>query len=86
MVASYSGLYEECDVEHINVPPQPTRAKPCVLETPPQRADNFAHSSLVKRPTMAEHAHSVVVLTCHMMVSMALTNQRANFKGGKFKS
>ena len=21
MVASYSGLYEECDVEHINVPP-----------------------------------------------------------------
>ena len=24
VVASYSGLYEECDVEHINVPPRPT--------------------------------------------------------------
>ena len=46
VVTSYSGLYEECDVEHINVPPQPTRAKPCVLETLPQRADNFAHAHL----------------------------------------
>ena len=27
MVASYSGLYEECDVEHINVPSLPTLAK-----------------------------------------------------------
>ena len=25
-------------------------------------------------------------LTCHVMVSMALTNQRGSFKGGKFKS
>jgi len=23
VVASYSGLYEECEVEHINVPPNP---------------------------------------------------------------
>ena len=57
--------YEECDLEHMNVPPCPTLLKLVGISAMTCRYCQ-TNSSLVKRPTRPEQAPCFVVSTCHI--------------------